>query len=177
MIHQIQKSDNGVRIGNEKYNCFAYADDVTLFSATAPGLQNLINICQEYATFWRFKFGLNKTKCMIAGKVPFHANPSWFLGKNSIDTTSSLEILGSVFSSDCKSKLHIDKRLKSCRQCQYGLNPVGMCYPGLNTNVKIHLWRTTCLPALTYGCEALHIDRVDIGRINSAQGCAVHRKL
>ena len=173
MINQIQASEDGIRIGSDKYNCFAYADDVTLFCATAPGLQNLINICAEYASFWRFNFGINKSKCMIAGRSSLKSNTKWWLGQDPMDNVNSLEILGTVFSDDGHSKLNTDKRIKSCRQCLYSLQPVGMCYPGLATDAKVHLWKMICLPTLIYGSDALHMDKSDLQRLNSAQGCAI----
>jgi hypothetical protein len=177
LIQQIQNSDNGTRIGNERYNCFAYADDINLFSATIPGLQNLINICKEYANVWRFRFGINKTKCMISGKVPYEEGPSWTLGDHAIENVSFMEILGSIFTNNCKSKLHVDKRIKSTRQCYYSLRPAGMCYPGLNTTCKAYLWKSACLPTLTYGCESMNICKADMKRLNNAQGCTIKNLL
>ena len=63
-----------VRIGSDKYNCFPYADDMTLFCATAPGFQNLIDICAEYVSFWHFNFLVTKSKCMIPGQYSLKIN-------------------------------------------------------------------------------------------------------
>ena len=61
LIHQLNQTTYGIRVGDQMYNCFAYADDVSLFSSTVPGLQGLIDICSVYANKWRFKFGIVKT--------------------------------------------------------------------------------------------------------------------
>ena len=60
--------DAGVRIGDTLYSSMAYADDITLFSTNVQDLQNLIDICVAYSKRWRFKFGVEKSKCMIVGK-------------------------------------------------------------------------------------------------------------
>ena len=39
----------GIRIGNIHLNSFAYADDISLMSATGTVLQQLIDVCFEYA--------------------------------------------------------------------------------------------------------------------------------
>ena len=52
-------------IGDKHVNSFAYADDITLLSGTVPGLQTLIDCCANYASRWRFRFGVNKTNWSI----------------------------------------------------------------------------------------------------------------
>ena len=49
LLLKLKAAGDGVRIGQNKYNYFAYADDISLFAASTGGLQNLINICVEYS--------------------------------------------------------------------------------------------------------------------------------
>ncbi len=58
----LKSSNYGVPIANLLFNSYAYADDVTVFSATACGLQKLIDTCYEYSRKWRSKFGIKKSK-------------------------------------------------------------------------------------------------------------------
>jgi hypothetical protein len=60
LLHELESSDYGARIGNEIYSSFAYADDITVFSTTIPGTQHLIDICEKYSKSWRFTFGIKK---------------------------------------------------------------------------------------------------------------------
>ena len=46
------------------YNCVANVDDISLFSSTISGGQKLIDICVNYASKWRFTFGIHKSQCM-----------------------------------------------------------------------------------------------------------------
>ena len=93
---QLSESKFGMRTGDNLYSSFAYADDISLFDATVPGLQELINICMEYSQLWRFNFGISKSKCMVARKNSkcFVTDPVWNLGSTPMDTVSSLDILG-----------------------------------------------------------------------------------
>ena len=93
LLSELSSCDAGVRIGNDQFNSFAYADDVNLFSLTVPGLQQLIDICYHYSMKWRFVFGIKKTQCMISGKLPFMYKPLWCLGSQSINISESVEIL------------------------------------------------------------------------------------
>ena len=102
-------------VGNLTLNSYAYADDVTVFSLTASGLQKLIDICYDYSKKWRFNFGIKKTKCMIVGKSIIQREPEWYLGHSQILVDNKLEILGTVFSCDGKYNEHINSRIRKCR--------------------------------------------------------------
>ncbi len=95
LLKQLYSCESGVRIGGKLFNSFAYADDISTFSSTVPGLQELINICAKYSSYWRFKFGINKTKCMPVGKgkTCFATEPVWYLKNIPIETVNSLDIL------------------------------------------------------------------------------------
>ena len=49
LLIDLSTSDHGVRIGSNKFESFAYADDINLFSATVPGLQKMIDKCLVYS--------------------------------------------------------------------------------------------------------------------------------
>ena len=89
--------DTGVRIGDTLYNSMAYADDITLFSTNVQDLQNLIDVCVAYSKRWKFKFGIEKSKCMIVGKCPLYQDAKWRLGDKCLCNEESLNILGNVF--------------------------------------------------------------------------------
>ena len=77
LLLELHESNYGVAIGDVHFNSFAYADDVTVFSSTAIGLQRLIDKCYAYSQKWRFKFGIKKTKCMSIENISFVTSPSW----------------------------------------------------------------------------------------------------
>ena len=62
LMRHLHCCKTGIRIGSGLYNAFAYADDISLLSATVPGLQKLIDICSAYSQQWRFNFGIKKTQ-------------------------------------------------------------------------------------------------------------------
>ena len=153
----------------------AYADDVTVFSPTATGLQSLIDICHKYACHWRFSFGLKKTKCMTAGKSLLDSQPTWLLGDRPIDNVDSLEVLGVVLDNVGSCLPHINKRAQKCRQSYFGLVPHGLNYPGLQSNVKAYIWNSVCRPTLLYGLESLYLDAASIRHLESLQGSLTKR--
>ena len=85
LLLELQATNSGVAIGDVLINSFAYADDVTVISTSAKGLQTLIDKCHMYSQKWRFRFGLKKTKCMVVGNNLFQHEPKWYLGSSEID--------------------------------------------------------------------------------------------
>ena len=69
----------------------AYAVDITLFSTNVQDLQNLIDV---YSKRWKFKFGVEKSKCMIVGKCPLYQDPKWRLGDKCLCNEESLNPAG-----------------------------------------------------------------------------------
>ena len=115
-------------------------DDISLFSTTVPGLQELINICVCYSSSWRFNFGINKTKCtcmsMSRGKKCFVTEPIWYLKNVPIETVSNLDILCVNFNCNAKYDNNVQTRIQKCSRSVYSLSNVGMSYPGLHTTIK-----------------------------------------
>ena len=97
LLQELTSSDLGIKIGSSTFNNFAYADDVSLLSLCCQYLQLLIDLCESYVKRWRFSFGTYKTKCMVAGRIPFKSSPRWNLGGKLIQNLEEIEILGRVF--------------------------------------------------------------------------------
>ena len=167
----LQNVDTGIVIGDSIYNSIAYADDVSLFCTSLPGLQLLINICVQYSVRWRFNFNQEKSKCMIVGKSPFIYEPHWHMDSNELCCVDQLEILGTcnIFNSKGSGADHVNKRIAKCRQSFYVLSPAGMLYPGASTDVQSYLFKSICQPTLTYGADCINITDNDILKLDSAQ--------
>ena len=48
-------------------------------------------------------------------------------------------------------------RLTKCRNSSIALSGAGMCYPGLASETKSHLFKTICQPTLIYGLDSVPI--------------------
>ena len=169
LLVTLQNVDTGIVIGDSIYNSFAYADDVSLFGTSIPGLQHLITICVQNSARWRFNFNQEKSKCMIVGKSPFIYEPHWYMDSNELCCVDQLEMLGNIFNSKGSGADHVNKRIAKCRQSFYGLSPAGMLYPGASTDVQSYLFKNICQPTLTYGADCINITDNDILKLDSAQ--------
>ena len=172
LLKQLNAHESGVRIGGKLFNSFAYADDISVFSTTVTGLQELIDICVDYSSSWRFNFGINKTKCMPIGRGHryFNTDPVWYLKDVPIETVTNLDILGVNFNYNVKYDDYVQTRIQKCKRSVYSLSNIGMSYPGLNTASKVHLFKSICQPTLMYGTECLDLNTKCINSIQSAQG-------
>ena len=173
LLKELPQLPHGAWIGDKHVISFAYADDITLLSGTVPGLQTLIDCCANYASRWRFRFGVNKTKCVIIGQSALPRKPTWFLNSVPIETNEKLDILGVTFQDSLHSSIHVEERITKCRRAFFGLREIGITNPTVQPDVKSHLWRTICSPTLTYGLECLKLSARDLHRLESLQGTLI----
>jgi hypothetical protein len=168
---ELKSQPEGIRIHDYALNSCAFADDVTLFCSTVPGLQKLIDICVIYANKFRHK----KSQCIVFGKSPFRQSPSWQLCGQQLQTKHEVEILGVTLNDSLNCSSHVAKRVSSSRQRIYGLTTVGMSYPGLASDVKAYLWKTIGIPMMSYGMETVPLSEQNIKTLRSAQGGVIKR--
>jgi hypothetical protein len=141
LLKELSNSSHGLRLARFLFNNFAYADDITLLAAaTVPGLQVLIDISVAYAKKWRFTFGFTKTKCITFDKDILEQYHGWNLGEKDIVSSDSVDMLGVTFNSDMSSEAHVGQRISAANRRAFSLTSDGLCYPGLSSEVKSHLW-------------------------------------
>ena len=170
LLLNLEDANTGVRVFDYKVNTCVYADDITVLSSTAPGLQSLINICTSYANDWQFNFGLKKTQICIVGKGLLKNPPKFRLKSSEIQLQTSMEILGVKFDSVGKYTSHVNSRISASRRSMFKLSSIGFQYPGLNTSVKSYLMKSVCCPTMLYAMDCIPLCRSDIGLLKSAQG-------
>ena len=170
LLVSLDDSPNGVRVFNHKYNNCAYADDITVFSSTSTGLQNLVDMCVDYADNWRFKFGVRKTQCTILGKNLLKVNPNISIKDDYVKFAKCIDLLGVNVTSELNYSGHIENRIGACRRGVYALAPAGMTYPGLCTKAKVYLWKSVGAPLMFHSMDCIPIKRSNINNLYSAQG-------
>ena len=175
LLIELKSAQHGVRLGNMLFNSVAYADDVSLISATATGLQVLLDICGKYADKWRMRFNVTKSNCMVIGKNILQQVPTFSICSEEMKIVNSVNLLGVNINSKCDAQIHVDNRVRKCRMSYYGLGNSGMAYPGLATDVKSHLWRTICDPVLSYGIDCISLGKKHWDCLQSLQGQCIKK--
>ena len=132
-------------------------------------------MCCIYSKRWRFKFGVEKSKCMIVGKCTLYQDTKWKLGDKCLCNEESLNIIGNVFNRCGKNASHVTNRLTKCRQSFYGLECSSMLYTGATPDVQAYLYKCICQPTLTYGLECMSSTAIQMRRTESVQGRLIKR--
>ncbi len=86
-----------MRIGRNKINSFAYANDLTLLCTPVSGLQSLLIVCVDCVAKWRRRFNPKKSKCRIIGNQQLQESPCFSMYDDVMKTVGSLNILGVDF--------------------------------------------------------------------------------
>ena len=105
LLLELKNSGIGCHIGNSYVGCLSYADDITLLAPTGKALQNMINICENYANSFDITFNGKKSILMIFKGVT-RKNVDFYVTVNGNIVTKSTQTLhlGHMISSeDCTS--------------------------------------------------------------------------
>ena len=74
-----------------------YADDLIVLSASASGLQSLLDCCYQVSITLMLKFNCLKSSCSVVGPASILNISKMQLGSVSIEWTSSFKYLGVIF--------------------------------------------------------------------------------
>ena len=117
LIEILRKSGFGCKIFGVFLGVMIYADDIMLLSASRTGLQQMVTICQDYASKMNLKFGTNikpeksKTKCMIFSKKgKSDSFKEIVLDGNALPWVNQVKHLGHTLQAD--TSMNIDVTLK-----------------------------------------------------------------
>ena len=158
LVNILSETSGGICINGLSYNVFCYADDLLVASLTASGLQDLINVANEYIANHGLRFNPNKTECTVFGVSHLVPHPRWILNDVPLSECDTVKYLG-VNLSYTKPNTHVDNRIKSCRNAYYALQGVGLCNKGMSADASAYLWNTALRPILTYGIQCVDISK------------------
>ena len=75
----LNNSDIGGYLGDAFLNHLCYADDICLISLSSSGMQQLLNICQNYATNHQLLYNGAKTFFCVSKTTPLKLNNHLFI--------------------------------------------------------------------------------------------------
>ena len=104
----------GASIGGKIINHMMYADDICVLSLSSAGLQQLLDICNEYCTNHDLVFNVKKSQCMffrcsINKKCGL---PTISLNSNRIEFTHEVKYLGVLLSSCMKTTIDVSRQTR-----------------------------------------------------------------
>ena len=118
LLQELRDSGFGCRIKGIFFGALVFADDLFLLSASRSGLQEMVNICQRFASSRNLKFGTNadpvksKTKCLIFSNKNIVQDKfkRIVLDGNELPWVDSVKPLGHFLKRDNSKRLDIAKK-------------------------------------------------------------------
>lgn len=133
----------GCVVGDRIVNHLMYADDLVIFSPCTAGLQQLLNICSEYATMYDIKYNSKKSVIMIVrAKDDYHSQfPVFRLSGYALEECNEIKYLGHIISNDlCDDK----DMYRQCRKLYAQANMLRRKLHMCSAPVMIALFRSYC---------------------------------
>jgi len=151
LVKELRRSKYGCYLADIFLASVLYADDVCLLAPTRRAMQELLDICSDYASSWCIKYNEKKTKVMYFGKKfgTFSCIPIYLNGKT-LDFVSEWKYLGVVLVTEngfyCSAK---QRRSSFYRSSNSILNVLKKP----SEQVLLKLLYSVCVPNLTYACD------------------------
>ena len=173
LLRALRTIKKGCHIMKTFVACILYADDVCLLAPSRSALQQLLNICNEYAENLCIKYNERKSKLMYFGvdHKSFHSSPI-FLNGVALEFVSEWKYLGVVLVS-CKT---FSCSAKKARIAFYrSANSILRAVRGPSEVVQMKLLYSICVPNLTYACEVTDFNYKDKDTLSVALNDAIRR--
>ena len=92
----IDDKTDSITLDGEKIPCLLYADNLVLFSDTKNGLQQKLNILNNYCTEWCIEVNVKKTKVIIFSKTGRLMNDRFNIGTDTLECVKQYKYLGLI---------------------------------------------------------------------------------
>ncbi len=172
LLHRLQSTDLGMKIGPTHIAATACADDLILMSPSKHAIQTLLDEAVSYAK--RHRYLLHPTKSVITaykdqppGDIELYTGP--------IPTTEKLEHLGinRHINKNKSMSAWIEEKTALMRRTVHMLMDVGLHgQTGLNPAAAVKVINTYVMPRALYGMGAVILSKEDEAKLNQA-----HRSL
>ncbi len=182
----ISELNVGISMGSLKIDIIQYADDITLVSNTARGLQQQIDVCNRYGEEYGIQFNPDKTMVIVFNQscdrsIEEIINDDWKgefrLAGKTIEIVTKLKILGQILSDDGKDIEHVGKRkaqntIMLTKLQSLNLNSIHIC-----PFMKSQMFKTYIRPVLTSGSENMSLTGHEILEFKKLEGIAIKNLL
>ena len=111
MNNKSQQNGTGCWIGDHILGSLAYADDLTILSPTAGGLQEQLTICEQYGMGHGMTYKPIKFKCVLFTNRK-KAPPSLTLNGIALQWTDNIKHLGNILGQISREDLFHNWQLK-----------------------------------------------------------------
>ena len=153
-------------LNGNKTGCLLWMDDVALISNNEEEMDEMLNITNDIARKYHIKFGQEKSKIMMTGKI--NKKHIFHLGEMTIERTKSYKYLGITLNEKNSLKEHI-KNVKS--KCEAAYQTImAICgdseLKGIQMRAAWTLINACIEPIIMYGLESTSPTKNEITELN-----------
>ena len=166
LITQIRLCGRGVKIGDNRLGCLAYADDVILMAEKKEHMEEILQTVDRYGRNWNMKFSARKCKVI---QINDEKDNQWVLGNNVLEVVKKYTYLGMEVShegvgGERQRKINEGKTRSAAGMILNGGSRVINRY-----EVGRSLWKGMAVPYCLYGSELITFTEKDLHHFEKVQ--------
>jgi len=143
----------GCYVGCHVLNHLLFGDDAVIFAPSAKGLQQLLDICPDFANSHNIVFNAVESQCLIVTSKWAPMNPpAFYLNSTLLPVTDSYKYLCHIINSCLTDDLDIQKQVRSLYA---RANMLKRRFSAALLHTKCMLFNAYCTPI--YGCQLWNI--------------------
>jgi hypothetical protein len=160
---------NGIQTG-----ILLYADDIVITTETMDDMVKCIGITEEFCK--EYDITINGAKSQLIKFNSDYGTSDQIIIKNmQIKNEKTIKYLGVQLNEKLKNEQHIDERRYKANNALYIIKSMGAFSDAMDTNTKVHLYKTYVRPVLFYGLETLQLTKTDINKIQRNEHIMIKR--
>ncbi len=156
LIYKLIETNCGLILGNLHIPTILLADDTTLLSTTANGVQNLLNTVDRYARNWRLRYNAGKSNCLVFTPSKTIKSDSEYIfrfGEKTITTSDNVTYAGTLIDVSRKTINRTENACKKLKKNLHSLYKIGVNRDDLPSVTNNIIWKRIILPTALYACE------------------------
>ena len=172
LLCMLNASGHGLSIYDLNLCCPTQADDIVLTSLSESGLQELLNICKQYADKWRYTYNASKCAILIHNQTNKRkACRQFSYGNTKLTEVSQYKHLGITQHHSGKSPANVDDVRQAARGTLFSFYSTD-----LNPLTGAKLYTSTVLPRAYFGCELWNnISKTDMRNLETTHHICLKR--
>ena len=172
LIDKLKNSNYGCCLGSKYLGCVMYSDDLSLLSPSLTGLQQMVNICNDFGLENSIMFNEKKSVCIEFNNCGRKSGEDIVLNGTTMKWEQKVKHVGNII--NCRTNDEDDIRFKK-QNFFVQVNKLIVDYEGVSCNILSELFSRYC--SSFYGSQMWDLRCKEIQGLYRAWNKAVRRLL
>ena len=152
IIDAIKQCNTGVTCGETNICSLLYADDLVLISENETGLQNMLNVLEDWTKCWQLNINCDKSKVMHIRKKRMPCSTYEFkLGNTIVETVKCYKYLGLVINEYCDFNFTVETLCNSAGRALGAVIARFKKFKDVGYKTFTKLYNSCVVPVIDYG--------------------------